>query len=112
MYYYAPAKRTMHRFFSPGAFMATLFVIITSLGFSYYLSHFAQYNKIYGSIGTLLALLIWLNLNAFILLMGFELNVSIRNARLGLKKDLELSDNLREYARFYPRKDDFLKVKK
>jgi len=89
--------------------MATLLITLLTLGFSYYLGHFGRYNKLYGSIGTLLALLIWLNMSSFVLLLGFELNVSIRNAQLGIKKDLELSDSSQDYERFYPKREDLLK---
>ena len=109
LYYYAPSKRSKYNLISPGSIMATLLIILSSLAFSYYLGHFGRYNKIYGSIGTLIALLIWVEINSFVLLMGFELNVSIRNARLGVKKDLEFSESTQEYERFYPKKEDLLK---
>lgn len=109
LYYSAPSKRSKYSFLSPGSVMATLLIILSSLAFSYYLRSFAQYNKIYGSIGTLIALLIWIEINSFVLIMGFELNISIRNARLGFKKDLELSESSQEYERFYPKKEDLLK---
>lgn len=108
VYYYAPSIRRKYRFFSPGSIMATFLIVAISLIFSYYLGHFARYNKLYGSIGTLIALLAWLNLTSYALLIGFELNVSIRNAKLGFKKDLELSSNSQEYERFYPKKEDLL----
>jgi len=108
LYYYAPSNRSEYRFFSPGAIMATILIIVTSLFFSFYLSRFGQYNKLYGSIGTLLALLIWLNISSFVILIGFELNVSIHNAEKGMKKELELSDNSKDYERFYPQVDDIL----
>jgi membrane protein len=81
LYYFAPAKRTGFRFFSPGSTLATLLFILTSLGFSAYVNHFGQYNKLYGSIGTLMVILIWLYLNSIAILIGFELNVSIMAAR-------------------------------
>ncbi len=81
LYYLAPAKRTDFRFISPGSMLATILFIITSLGFSSYVNHFGQYNKLYGWIGTLMVILIWLYLNAIALLIGFELNVSIKEAR-------------------------------
>jgi len=108
LYYYAPAKHDKFRFFSPGSIMATLLMIITTLAFSYYINHFGRYNKLYGSIGTLLALLIWLNLNSFVLLIGFELNISISNARRNQRSDLELSQDSQAYERFYPKKEDLL----
>jgi len=81
LYYLAPAKRTDFRFISPGSMLATILFIVTSLGFSFYVNHFGQYNKLYGWIGTLMVILIWLYLNAIALLIGFELNVSIKEAR-------------------------------
>jgi len=81
LYYLAPAKRTDFKFFSPGSSLATVLFILTSLGFSSYVNNFGQYNKLYGSIGTLMVILIWLYLNSIALLIGFELNVSIKAAR-------------------------------
>jgi membrane protein len=81
LYYLAPARRTDFRFVSPGSTLATLLFILTSLGFSAYVNNFGQYNKLYGWIGTLLVILIWLYLNSIALLIGFELNVSIKAAR-------------------------------
>jgi membrane protein len=81
LYYLAPAKRTDFRFISPGSSLATILFILTSLGFSAYVNHFGQYNKLYGWIGTLMVILVWLYLNSIALLIGFELNVSIKDAR-------------------------------
>ncbi|MCJ7446911.1 MAG: YihY/virulence factor BrkB family protein [Bacteroidales bacterium] len=81
LYYLAPAKRTDFRFVSPGSTLATLLFILTSLGFSAYVNNFGQYNQLYGWIGTLMVILIWLYLNSIALLIGFELNVSIKAAR-------------------------------
>ena len=81
LYYLAPAKKADFKFFSPGSTLATLLFILTSLGFSAYVNNFGQYNKLYGSIGTLMVILIWLYLNSIALLIGFELNVSIIAAR-------------------------------
>ena len=80
LYYLAPAKRTDFKFLSPGSTLATMLFIITSLGFSAYVNSYGQYNKIYGWIGTLMVMLIWLYLNSIALLIGFELNVSIKAA--------------------------------
>jgi membrane protein len=81
LYYLAPAKRTEFRFFSPGSTLATVLFILTSLGFSAYVNNFGHYNKLYGSIGTLMVILIWLYLNSIAILIGFELNVSINAAK-------------------------------
>ena len=74
-------KETDFRFFSPGSTLATLLFILTSLGFSAYVNNFGQYNKLYGSMGTLMVVLVWLYLNSIAILIGFELNVSIMAAR-------------------------------
>ena len=80
IYYFAPAKRTHMGFISTGSVMATILLLATSAGFGYYLANFSNYNALYGSIGTLIAILVWLNINANILLLGFELNLSIQAA--------------------------------
>jgi membrane protein len=80
LYYMAPAKKKDFRFISPGSIVATMLFIVTSLAFSAYVNNFGQYNKLYGSIGTLMVILIWLYLNSVALLVGFELNVSIKAA--------------------------------
>ena len=84
LYYLAPAKRSGFKFFSPGSILATFLFILTSLGFSAYVNHFGQYNKLYGSIGTLMVTLIWLYFNSIAVLIGFELNLSIIEARAEL----------------------------
>jgi membrane protein len=81
LYYLAPARKTDFRFISPGSTLATILFILTSLGFSAYVNNFGQYNKLYGWIGTLMVILVWLYLNSIALLIGFELNVSIKAAR-------------------------------
>jgi membrane protein len=83
LYWLAPAKRSDFRFISPGSILATALFILTSLGFSAYVNNFGQYNKLYGSIGTLMVILLWLYLNSIALLIGFELNMSIKAAISG-----------------------------
>ena len=88
LYYLVPAKKKVFRFISPGSILATALFIITSLGFSAYANNFGQWNKLYGSIGTLIVLMIWLYLNSLALLVGFELNVSIKAATAELKEKI------------------------
>ena len=66
------------KFLNTGSIFTTVLLIATSFGFSYFLENFAQFNKLYGSLGTLMVILIWLNLNMVILLVGFDLNALIR----------------------------------
>ena len=81
LYYLAPAKKDKFRFISAGSSLATLLTILISLGFSFYINNFGRYNALYGSIGTILVILMWLYLNSITLLVGFELNASIKNAQ-------------------------------
>ena len=83
-----PAIKSQIKIFSPGAILATLFIILTSIVFSFYIDNFSQYNKIYGSIGTLIIILLWIYFNAIFLLIGFELNASIFNAKKNLTDKL------------------------
>ncbi len=80
LYYMAPAKKTKWRFISAGGTLATVLSIITLAGFAYYINNFSQYNKLYGSIGTLLIVLLLMYVMSLILLIGFELNASIYQA--------------------------------
>jgi membrane protein len=77
IYRYGPSTITKWNLFSPGSWISTLLFWITSSGFSYYVSNFSTYNKLYGSLGTLLIIMLWLYLNSFVILVGFELNVVI-----------------------------------
>lgn len=77
LYRYGPAHAKRWRLFSPGAWLATVLTILTSWGFTYYINHFGNYNKVYGSIGTLIVIMIWMFLNSLIIMIGFELNASI-----------------------------------
>jgi len=79
--YYLGGDRTLKwRFFSAGSSLATLMVLIVSFGFGYYVDNFANYNKIYGSIGTIIVVMLWIYFNSLVLLLGFELNASIQQA--------------------------------
>ncbi len=86
LFYLAPSRRQKFRFISPGASLATIIMVMTSLGFSAFINNFGQYNKLYGSIGTMIAFLIWIYFNSAVLLIGFELNASIKNAKLQQKE--------------------------
>jgi len=81
LFYLAPARKTKFRFISAGGTLATILTIVTTIGFSYYINNFGKYNTLYGSIGTLVVVMLSFYFNAFILLIGFELNVSIWHSR-------------------------------
>ncbi len=84
-------KRLKWRVFTAGASFATLFFIIASLGFAYFVNNFSQYNQLYGYIGSLIIFLIWVNFNCIILLLGFELNISIHRAAIVLESKNSLN---------------------
>ncbi len=77
----ASMRKRQWRFVTAGSTLATILVIATSLGFNYFITHFGQYNKIYGSIGTLIVILSWIFFNVLQLIIGFELNASIDMAK-------------------------------
>lgn len=75
------------RFFSAGSFLTLVLFILTTYGFGIYIQNFAQYNQLYGSIGALLIFLLYIWLNATILLLGFELNASLMKLHLSVKSE-------------------------
>jgi len=79
IYTYAPSVKKRWSFVSAGSLLATSLTLITTLFFSYWVDMFAtsNYNKVYGSIGTVLILMLLMYINSLILLIGFELNVSL-----------------------------------
>jgi membrane protein len=80
LFYLAPAKKTEWKFISAGSTISAILSVLTFIGFSFYINRFGQYNKLYGSIGTLLVVMLLMYLISFILLLGFELNASINEA--------------------------------
>ena len=90
LFYFAPARKTKFKFISAGGTLTTLLTIIASLVFAYYINNFGKYNTLYGSIGTLVVVMLSIYFNAMMLLIGFELNVSIWSARTKNEKNWEL----------------------
>ena len=80
LYYFGSSRATRWRFFSAGSTLATILSIITTYGFTKYVENFNSYNKLYGSVGTLLVLMVLIFFNCFVVLIGFELNKSIDKA--------------------------------
>lgn len=93
IYYFGPSTRGVFRFFSAGATLATVMIIGISVTYVYYVNEFAKYNELYGSIGTIMILLLWIYFVSISLLIGFELNASIHGAlakkRLDQLEDIE-----------------------
>lgn len=91
-YYLGPKRKKDWKFFSVGSMFATILTVVTSIAFSYYVNNFGNYNKLYGSIGTLIVIMLWLYINSLILLLGFDLNASVRAAKKQQENFLKRED--------------------
>lgn len=78
--------------FSPGAILATALFVLATVGFNTYISNFSRYNVLYGSIGTLIILMLWIWIIAILILAGNDLNSGIRRSQMKLS---EKEDNTR-----------------
>jgi len=84
LYRYGPnTSDDRMRWVTPGAGLAVACWGVASWGFSFYLTNFGHYNEVYGSIGAAIALLMWLFVSAFVVLLGAALNVQLDRARKG-----------------------------
>lgn len=81
LYYFGTREGRESSFFSLGALFTTILIIITTFLFGLYITNFSNYNELYGSIGALLVLMVYIWLNSNILLLGFELNASLNKLR-------------------------------
>ena len=81
IYYFAPAVHSRWKFLSPGSIIAAFLCIGVSFAFTSYINNFGTYNKFYGSIGALIALMLWLYMLSVILLLGFEINACLDKAQ-------------------------------
>lgn len=82
IYKYAPAVQKRWKLTSPGTILATFLSIAATVGFSAFVNNFGKYNALYGSIGTIIMLMALIYINSLVLLIGFELNVSIKSLKL------------------------------
>lgn len=89
LYHFGNPDRDKWRTLTPGATMATLLIIIISIVFSAIITYLDSYNRLYGSLGTFLALLVWVNTNSSVLLLGFEFNASVHKARNEAKRNMK-----------------------
>jgi membrane protein len=89
IYRWGPAMVVKWKIMSPGAILATVLTILTTLLFSIWVNNFASYNKVYGSIGTVLILMNLIYINSLVLLIGFEVNVSITAIKSESEKRLK-----------------------
>jgi len=87
VYTYGPSLTNRFNFFSAGSVFATVMSIITTAVFFFLVENFINYNKVYGPIGTLIAFMVWMWLNTFVILLGYELNVSILMGKSAAQKE-------------------------
>lgn len=93
IYYFAPSKSRSWRFFSAGSVFACISIVLTTTAFSLYVNAFNSYNKVYGSIGVLIVILLLIYINTYILLLGFELNVAIDKVISEIRKGKVIKAN-------------------
>ena len=74
LYYFAPNSKLPFRFITPGSLFGSTVLILAAVGFDYYISNFANYDKTYGSIGGIVVYMVWLYIGSFVLLVGAEIN--------------------------------------
>lgn len=85
LYYFGTREGRQARFFSVGASFTTILILITTYLFGLYITNFSSYNELYGSIGALLILMFYIWLNSNMLLLGFELNLSLLRLKRKIK---------------------------
>ncbi|GLB49980.1 YihY/virulence factor BrkB family protein [Neptunitalea lumnitzerae] len=81
LYYFGTVDGKESRFFSPGALLTTILIIITTYLFGIYIENFNNYNELYGSIGALLIFMLYIWLNSNLLLLGYELNAALMSLK-------------------------------
>ena len=81
IYRYAPSTTRRWNLVSPGAVIATFLSILVTVGFSVFVNNFGRYNILYGSIGTIMVIMIMIFLNSLVVMIGFEINLSINTLK-------------------------------
>jgi membrane protein len=81
IYRYAPSTTRRWNLVSPGAVVATFLSILVTIGFTAFVNNFGRYNILYGSIGTIIVIMIMIFLNSLVVLIGFEINLSINTLK-------------------------------
>jgi membrane protein len=93
IYRHAPSVQKKWKLINPGSILATFLMLLMTLALSWWVSRFAHYNQLYGSIGTVLIIMILIFINSLILLVGFELNVSIHSLHTQAREKAEIAQD-------------------
>ncbi|PKP21305.1 MAG: hypothetical protein CVU04_02015 [Bacteroidetes bacterium HGW-Bacteroidetes-20] len=99
LFYFAPYKKKYFKFFSAGSTFSTIMLVVLLKGLNYYFANFTSYNLVYGSIGAILLILIWINWSCVTVLIGFDLNVSIaiaQHKRINQNDELKIISTVKE----------------
>lgn len=96
LYYLAPPTQQRWKFISPGAVIAGLLTVTALFGLRYYFANFANFNKLYGSLGAIILLMVWFYYLSMVLLIGFELNAAIDLATYHNEKCKKPSEEMPE----------------
>jgi len=81
IYRFAPSTTTRWKLASPGTTIATFLSILVTIGFTVFVNNFGRYNILYGSIGTVMVIMIMIFLNSMVVMVGFEINLSINTLK-------------------------------
>jgi len=102
IYRYAPAIKKKWKIISPGTILATFLIVLVLSIFSFWIRNFGNMNRIYGSIGTVLILMSLIFISSLVLLIGFELNVSINTLKmLAEQRGVREMDNDQHNVKFH-----------
>ncbi|MDP9961587.1 YihY/virulence factor BrkB family protein [Chryseobacterium lathyri] len=96
-YWLGTVKIARFRQAVPGAILTTVLFVLTTFIFAIYVKDIARYNVLYGSIGSMILLMVWVNVNVYLLLFGNELNMALRKLRI----EKLLSDEIKREAAHY-----------
>ncbi|APR87563.1 Ribonuclease BN [Minicystis rosea] len=104
LYYFLPDVEQRFRFITPGSVLAVVVWAVASLGFSLYVGHFGRYEVVYGTLGSVIVLLLWIWISAIVILLGAEINAIIEHyspegKRTGAKSMRDVGPDLPESAK-------------
>jgi membrane protein len=97
LYHHGDSRVTEARQIIPGSIITSILVVLTSIAYSYYVNKWANYNKLYGSLGAMIITMLWLYFNAMVIIIGHEFNRSILHAKLAMirkKPGIDLEKNI------------------
>ena len=95
LYKFIPNTKTYWRYVWPGALLAGVLFEIAKTGFVFYLDHFANYESVYGNVASVIILLFWIYVSAFILILGAEISAEYGRMRVGAVRGVTIETHMR-----------------